>query len=240
MKKVITLSLLTMLMASATASATSINLRHEFIPEKDDLNSRHRDRMTIAHTFNNGIGISGELKWGYAEDDLDLSQLRSVGQEAIISYNYKLTKSLTIQPAYGLDAGDTSVTHKLNLKGTQKLTDNWKIAARYRYGYKNVSLAHTDNSHYHQINLTSGYKVGDFGLGIDFEFKLEQEKSTGYKGHNDYLNLVNFTADYQGFESGWIPFIELGMVAQNTDKDTPAPGKDEYVARYRVGMKYNF
>lgn len=238
MKKLLLVPMVAIAFTSMAASATTMNLRHEFIPEKDDLNSRHRDRMVLAHTFENGIGVSGELKWGYAGDDLNLGELRSVGQEAIVSYNYKVTDSLTLQPAYGLDAGDAQVTHKLNLRATQQLTDDWKVALRYRYGYKNVSIPNTSNSHYSQLNLTSGYNIGDFGLGIDIEYKLEQSESSGYKGDNNYLNLVNFSAEYKGFESGWRPFVEFAMATQNTDKTKE--GKDEYVPRYRVGLKYSF
>lgn len=75
-------------------------------------------------------------------------------------------------------------------------------------------------------------------MGIDFEYKFEQSDSSGYDGDNNYLNLVNLTAEYKGFESGWRPFIEFGMVSQNTD--LAADGKDEYVPRYRAGLKYNF
>lgn len=238
MKKLLLVPMVAIALTSLGASAASINLRHEFIPEEGDMASRHRDRMTLAHTFENGIGISGEMKWGYAGDDVNFGEIKSVGHEAKVSYNYKATDSFTLQPAYALDSNDSAVTHKLDLKGTQKLTDEWNVALRYRYGYKNVSAPSTDNSHYNQLNLTSGYNIGNFGLGIDFEYKFEQSDSSGYDGDNNYLNLVNLTAEYKGFESGWRPFIEFGMVAQNTDVNDA--GKDEYVARYRAGLKYNF
>lgn len=238
MKRLLLLPIMSIALTSVSASAASINLRHEFIPEKDNLASRHRERMILAHTFKNGIGISGEMKWGYDGDDLNLGEIKSVGHEAKVSYNHKMTNSFILQPAYILDSNSSSVTHKLDLKGTQKLTRNWNAALRYRYGYKNISAPNKANSHYNQLNLTSSYNLGDVGLGIDFEYRFEPSISNGYDGNNNYLNLVNFMAEYKGFESGWTPFIELGMVSQNTDRKNA--GKDDYVARYRVGLKYHF
>ncbi|MFV0574474.1 MAG: oligogalacturonate-specific porin KdgM family protein [Vibrio sp.] len=256
MKKVLTLSVLALAVISTTASAMSINLRHEYMDSDGDQGSRNRDRMTLAHTFANGIGISGEIKWQQepnsdGDEDFGFGHLKSAGHETVVSYNYKVTDKFTLQPAYGLDDNDSATTHKLNLKGTYKFTDKWNVALRYRYGYKNNADYGAANSHYHQINLTSGYVVGQFGLGIDFEWKIDQEASSGYKGDESYLNLVNFTADYRGFESGWIPFIELGYVSQNTEKYLDAAGKshedgrtkeglDTYNMRYRFGVKYNF
>lgn len=236
MKKILTTAILLGLTATAV-NATTLNLRHEYIASEGDMDARHRDRLAISHGFDNGIGLSAEVKWGYGDDSFDLSKLKDVGHETKVSYNYKVTDSFTLQPAYAIDASSSAATHKFDLRGTQKITSDWNMALRYRYGYKNESKS-SDSSHYNQLNLTSGYKMGDFGFGIDIEGKFEQSDSKGCKGDNNYLNLVNFSGEYSGFEHGWRPFGELGMVAQNTDD--ARDGKDSYEPRFRVGVKYSF
>ncbi len=242
MKKVLTSAILLALTATA-ANAASLNVRHEFVPEAGDMKSAHKDRLLLDHRFANGIGISAEVKWGYNSDGLDFDNMKSSGHETKVSYNYKLTDTFTLQPAYALDSSSTAITHKLDLKATQKLSDDWSVDLRYRYGYKNNASTSVD-SHYNQLNLTSGYKMGDFKYGLDIEYKFDQSAEAGYKGDNQYLSLVNLSAEYSGFESGWRPFGEFGMVAQDTDTSNNVGSsykpKDSYEPRFRVGVKYSF
>ncbi|MGF1885276.1 oligogalacturonate-specific porin KdgM family protein [Photobacterium profundum] len=58
--KLLTSSLLLALMSTA-ASATSINLRHEYMPDREG--DQHRDRITVSHRFDNGM--PGEWYIGY-------------------------------------------------------------------------------------------------------------------------------------------------------------------------------
>lgn len=236
MKKILTTAILLGLSATAV-NATTLNLRHEYVSSEGDLKSYHRDRLLLDHRFQNGVGVSAEVKWGYDSEDFDITKMKNAGHETKVSYNHKLSDSFTLQLAYAIDAGSSSATHKFDLRGTQKISDDWNVALRYRYGYKNESKS-SDSSHYNQLNLTSGYRINDVRLGIDIEGKFEQSNSKGYKGDNNYLSLVNFSGEYTGFEHGWRPFGEFGMVAQNTDKSVD--GKDSYEPRFRVGVKYSF
>ncbi len=236
MKRVLTSAILLALTAT-TAHAASINYRHEFVDAKGEAESQHKDRLVISDRFDNGIGLSAEIKWENPKGEgFGLDKLSNAGHEMKISYNYKITDTFTLQPAYALDSGSGKATHKFDLKGTQKLTDDWDIGLRYRYGDAN-SVAGAD-SHYSQLNLTSGYKMGDFAFGADLEYKLMQSAHPGYEGDNNYLAVANFTAAYSGLESGWVPFIELGMVS--VDADSNVEGADDYRMRYRAGVKYSF
>ncbi|MDW6093817.1 oligogalacturonate-specific porin KdgM family protein [Vibrio rhizosphaerae] len=234
--KLIISALLLGLTASA-AHATSLNVRHEFIPEEGEKAARHRDRLAISHVFENGIGISEEVKWGYEKDTVNFGEMKSAGHETKIGYNYTINQDFKIQPAYALDSSSSAIVHKFDLKGVYKISDSWNASLRYRYGMK-VPSNDSPNSHYSQINFVTAYKFDQYQVGVDFEGKFEQSVSSGYNGDNNYLNLVNFFAEYQGWDSGWRPFVEFGLTSQETTKSTA--GKDQYVPRYRVGLKYNF
>jgi len=225
-------------LTATTANATTLNLRHEYQDGKDNAKSQHKDRLLIDHRFDNGIGLCAEVKWANPKGEgFDIGEMHDAGHEVVVSYNYKVTDNFTLQPAYGADSNTNGITHKYNLKGTQKITDNWNVALRYRYGDVNKKTGAGEDTHYSQFNLTSGYKAGDFKFGLDVEYKIVQSASSGYKGDENYLNLVNVSAEYSGLESGWRPFAEFAMVAVDA---TDQEGKDAYAPRYRVGLKYSF
>ncbi|MBM7037193.1 oligogalacturonate-specific porin KdgM family protein [Vibrio ulleungensis] len=232
MNKLSKVSIAVATMIAATAvSATSINLRHEYNTTGGDY--KNRDRITVAHRFDNGIGFSVEAKWKHKDGGF-LTDMVSNGHEVGMSYNYKIGESFTLQPAYAADssADGTAVTHKYNLRGIQQITDNWDASLRYRYGDKRAPEG--DNSNYHQLNFVTSYKLGWGKVGMDLEYKDLEEG--GYKDKaSDHL--VNFFGEYNGFESGWIPFAEVGVVTWDKNNDGT---KETHGMRYRVGVKYNF
>ncbi|MGB5121964.1 MAG: oligogalacturonate-specific porin KdgM family protein, partial [Vibrio fluvialis] len=116
--KIITSAILIGLTATA-AQATSLNLRHEFQDGKGKAESQHKDRLLLDHRFENGIGLSAEVKWANPKGEgFDLGELHDAGHEVVVSYNYKVTDTFTLQPAYGADSNTNGITHKFNLKGT--------------------------------------------------------------------------------------------------------------------------
>ncbi len=220
------------LLATTAVSATSINLRHEYNTTSD---AKHRDRITVAHRFDNGIGFSVEAKWKH--EDKFLADMVSNGHEVGISYNYALTDTFTLQPAYAADASadGNTLTHKYNIRGIQKVTDNWTSSLRYRYGDRRAPEG--ENSSYHQINFVNDYAFDWGKMGVDLEYK-DLGDDGGYKNEGSD-HLVNFFGEYSGFESGWIPFAEVGVVTYNKNGNSD-DGNETHGMRYRVGVKYNF
>lgn len=240
MKKVLTSAIL-LALTSTAVNAMSLNVRHEFMDSKGNSDYQHKDRLVLDHRFANGIGLSAEVKWQNPKGEaFGLEKLSSAGHETKISYNYKVTDTFTLQPAYAIDAGnDEGATHKFDITGSQKLTNDWNIGLRYRYGDSNK--VDGKDTHYNQFNLTSGYTVDTFKFGLDIEYKLDQSSAKGFEGDSNYLNLVSVSSEYTGFESGWRPFAEFAMVAVDSETDAGSnTGKDAYAPRYRVGLKYSF
>lgn len=228
--KLLTLSIL-FAVTSTAASAASINLRHEYMPDRDG--DKHRDRITVSHRFDNGIGFSVEAKWRH-DDDQFMSGMKSGGHEVGVSYNYQLTENWTLQPSYAADASSSSTTHKYNLRAITKLTDNWGANVRYRYG--DQRRVNGDNSSYHQWNVVTDYRLSWGKVGVDLEYKDLESGAGGWKD-KDRDHLVNFFAEYSQLSSGWVPFVEVGALTFDKDKDGY---KDDYAMRYRFGVKYSF
>ncbi len=131
MKKTLITSALLLAVGSTAASAsTSINFRHEFMPEREG--DKHRDRVLVSHRAQNGLGMSMETKWNWngINDNRFISEVGVAEVELGVNYNFKLTDNFTLQPAYALDMGESKRTHKFNLRGMTKLTDNWGTSLR--------------------------------------------------------------------------------------------------------------
>ena len=222
------------LLATTAVSATTINLRHEYI-DRDDADYSHADRISVSHRFSNGIGFSAEAKWRYQDNDKQKGLINN-GHEVGVSYNHKLNDTFTLQPSYAADASNNAnqVTHKFNIRGIAKITDEWTTSLRYRYGYQAKANRADSNGHYHQYNLVSSYNLGWSSFGVDLEYKDLQSGGWKNKGSD---HLVNFFGEYKGLESGWVPFAELGVI---TTKDDGSAYKEDYTLRYRVGVKYSF
>ncbi|WGW01396.1 oligogalacturonate-specific porin KdgM family protein [Vibrio sp. YMD68] len=231
MKVKLLISSLLLALTSASASAASINLRHEYMPDRDG--DQHRDRITVSHRFANGIGFSVEAKWKH-DDDNFLGGLKSGGHEVGVSYNYKINDTFTLQPSYAADVSSTSATHKYNIRAIAKITDNWGANVRYRYG--DQRRVNSDNSSYHQINVVTDYRLSWGKVGVDLEYKDLESGQGGWKD-KDQDHLVNFFGEYSLLESGWVPFAEIGFVT-NDKNDNGV--KDDHSIRYRVGVKYSF
>lgn len=218
---------------SGMASATSLNYRHEY--NKDSHNSK--DRFRIDHRFKNGVGIYVEAKWKHFKSST-IDDNASNGHEAGVSYNWKYTDKFTIQPAFILDSGSDAVTYKSQVKGSYKFTERFTSAFRYRYGLKVYEDSDDGGDEpYHQFNWTGSYKFSWGKLGYDFEFKKYPDHVESHWKKGDTDHLINITGEYDNFESGWIPFGEIGMVTG----DSGGKGyHDEHQLRLRAGVKYNF
>ena len=234
--KNLTLGISTLLFCTA-ANATYIDYRHEWLGDEH----RHEDRVKIGHSMQNGTYFSLEGKWrsrdgGFGEN------LSSKGNEVEVGYKYKATKDFVLTPSFALDSGDKDTAYKFSVKAAYNLTDVFNIGTRLRYGvrhYDNSNKPKKDNQHYWQSNFYLGYKLQDFSLSYDFEYKFDTDYPA-YKGkEKDYAHNLNVS--WVGNKT-WVPYVELGYVSYD-DGSYVKNGqtyRDAWQWRYRVGIAYNF
>lgn len=241
MKKVLTLSLLALAVTSTAASATSINIRHEWKPEYGDKNdSAHADRIAVSHRFKNGVGFEVEAKWKSNNEDA-YGDLSGNGQQANISYRWKINDTFSLTPQFKLESGNDKIGYQSNLTLGYKATDNISTSIRYRYHYENFkSSAGKPNSHYNRITLAAGYNgVQDWKFGLSTDYTIKQEGQEVWDGEKYGFSEINGKITYTGIGGGWAPFVEIGV----TPADKNAAGdndKDDWRPRYRVGLVYSY
>lgn len=218
---------------SEMASATSLDYRHEY-----NTHSHHsKDRFRIDHRFDNHVGVYIEAKWKHYENS-SFDDDASDGHETGVSYYWQYTDRISLLPEFVLDSTEDSVTYKSQVTTSYRLTDHFTTDFRYRYGLKVYDDDSHGDEHYHQFNWTGNYQFSWGKLGYDFEFQKYSDhvENRWKRGSTDHL--INLTGEYDNFESGWIPYWEIGMVTgkSHDDKDY----NDEHQLRLRLGVKYNF
>ncbi|WP_256611390.1 oligogalacturonate-specific porin KdgM family protein [Vibrio ostreae] len=201
----------------------------------------HKDRVAVSHRFANGVGFEVEAKWASNNKDGELNQdpfseFAGNGQQANISYRYKLTDSLSLTPQYKWESSDGKWGNQFNLKLDYKVNDEWGVSFRHRYHYETKPNV-DKSSHYNRWTFGAGYKgIEHWSLGASMDYTWKQEGQIVYKDDSDGISEVNFTFEYQGLESGWRPFGEIGVTPSRKDDDEV----DSYRPRFRAGVKYSF
>lgn len=241
MKKLLLIPMVAIALTSMGASATTINIRHEWKPEFGDKNkSAHADRIAVSHRFKNGIGFEVEAKWKSNNEDA-YGDMSGNGNQANISYRWAINDTFSLTPQFKLESNDDKMGYQGNLTLGYKVTDDFSSSIRYRYHYENYkSDIDKANTHYNRITLAAGYSgVEDFKFGFSADYTIKQEGQEVWDGEKYGFSELNATAEYTGLNNGWAPFIEIGV----TPADKTSHGDDDYDdwrPRYRVGMKYSF
>jgi len=241
-KKTLTLRLLVCLLStaaagSALADSASINYRHQFL----DDDRMHSDRVKLSYRMDNGLGFEGELKYRTAGDrkDVAFDNTVSSGHELTTSYQYKYSAMSTWQPAIQLDSNENGTTYKFGLKYTRKLSDQFYVAARYRFDALKLNRDRIDEDVPDRGSDNRNTQRYEGWLGYTPAGKLSYEYQYIYFD-TDYIRYDNKKSDYEQnlavkykLDKYWAPFIEIGDIKVSATDD-------DRQLRFRIGVQYNF
>ncbi|ACT07022.1 Oligogalacturonate-specific porin [Dickeya chrysanthemi Ech1591] len=235
------LTLMVASVVSMSSMAVTFDYRHEM---KDTQNADHRDRLLISHRFENGFGLSSEVKWRQSGRDntpnKPYNEQVSNGTEVTASYLYKFDKMFSVEAGFNLVSNSTSNEYRPYLKGGVNFTDDIYYTLRYRPAYKRFSdnINRTDPTTMKGYTITSvlGYK---FLNNFTVEYELEYVKNTkagdfGYIYDNDNDNFTHDVKLAYKIDKNWTPYVQVANV------EGPSKTTDERQTRYRVGVQYNF
>ena len=93
------LALATLCAAAFSASAVTVDLRHEFI-DGGKTDKTNADRVSVSHRFANGFGFSVEAKWKSGGDNTSqpYSDFVGNGHEETISWQWKANQNFSVTP----------------------------------------------------------------------------------------------------------------------------------------------
>jgi len=215
-------------LASASAGAVTIDLRHEYT----DDSKAQKDRVLISHRFANGFGFSVEAKTksGGEHSDKAFNDIVDNGDEYVLSYQFNAAPEITIQPGFALETSSSKAIYKPYIRGQYSFENGFYIAARYRYEYTRETGYGKEDDHTNRGDLWLGYKVQKWTIEGNYLYKKSDNYFRYNDGKDDYeLDLkVAYAID-----KNWKPYAQIGNVSvHSTD--------DDRQTRFRVGVQYTF
>lgn len=225
--------LMTLSTIACSVSATTLDYRHEYTQHSHE----NADRVQFSNTFANHVSVSAETKWASKNTDSNdvgmYDNLVAKGSIFEVGYKWDWNSQNTFAPSVALDSTSELTDYQFNLKNTYKITKEFYVAGRYRYGSVQYDRnKNTDNRHYHR---------GDFYIGYNFPY-AKIEYNLTYK----WLSYNNLFGDKKYYEhnvvvqvpidKSWTPFMELGYMPYKDNTKYP----EDWEIRYRLGVKYNF
>ncbi|TCV94376.1 oligogalacturonate-specific porin KdgM family protein [Biostraticola tofi] len=211
----------------ANAGAVSVDLRHEYT----DDSRANKDRVLVAHRFDNGFGFSVEAKAKSGGDDEQkpFNDMVDNGSEYDINYQYKLTPEVNLQPGLAFETSSSKAIYKPYLRAQYTFDSGIYVAARYRYEYTRDTTTGAEDEHVNRGEAWLGYRWDKWRAELNYIYKK-----------SDLVKFDNKKEDYEydgklqySINKNWAPYIAVGNVSVR--KTT-----DERQTRYRVGVQYSF
>lgn len=224
---------------SMNALAVSIDYRHEV---QDRAENSHKDRLLISHRFDNGFGLSSEVKWRTGESDASSDKVYhenvSNGFEVTPSYLYKFNSVFSLEGGLNLVSDSNYTNYRPYVKAQVNIVKDLNGSFRYRPFYKryssNINTGKETSEDGYTLTAALSYRFLEH-WGVDYE--LEYNKTnTDYFAPVADNNSYEWTHDVKlsySIDKNWKPYIAVGNVAGS--KYT-----DERQTRYRVGVTYSF
>lgn len=225
-------------LVSMSSMAVTFDYRHEM---QDTKSADHKDRLLISHRFENGFGLSSEVKWKQSSKDSTpnkpYNEQVSNGTEVTASYLYKFDKMFNVEAGFNLVSDSSSNTYRPYIKGGVNFTDNLYYTLRYRPFYQRISdkIGSSSDTNLKGYTITSvlGYR---FLNNFTVEYELEYNKNTRAGAFRFDSDTDNFTHDVKlayKIDKNWTPYVQVANIEGSSITD-------ERQTRYRVGVQYNF
>ncbi|MEI7377016.1 oligogalacturonate-specific porin KdgM family protein [Dickeya chrysanthemi] len=235
------LTLMVASVVSMSSMAVTFDYRHEM---KDTPKAEHKDRLLISHRFENGFGLSSEVKWGQSSSDKTpnkpYNEQVSNGTEVTASYLYKFDKMFNVETGFNLVTDSSTNNYRPYIKGGVNFTDDIYYTLRYRPFYKRYSgstnaPAEFTNMKGYTITSVLGYKfLNNFTVEYELEYNKQTKAGTSaYLYDNDNDNLTHDVKLAYKIDKNWTPYVQVANVEYNGTSD-------DRQTRYRVGVQYNF
>lgn len=218
-----------LILCSASLQATTLDYRHEYA----DTTRINKDRIAVIDTLPNGISfyVDASVKSGGVDSEQDkfLSDLATNAIELGISYNYKLTNNIVLQPGFIFESGTDTSIYKPYLRMQYNFNSGFYIAERYRYDYARKTAYETQDEKTNRFDTFLGYS-NDL---LKVEYNFTWMDSDQIKFNNRKTNYEHSVAFMWKLNKSFTPYVEVANVGVNKISD-------DRQTRYRVGLQYHF
>lgn len=223
------LCIATLMSCASSLQAATIDFRHEYA----DSTRINKDRLAIIETLPGGVSlyVDASVKSGGVNNEQDkfLSDLVSNAIELGVSYNYKLTNNIVLQPGLIFESGTDTSIYKPYLRMQYNFDSGIYIAERYRFDYARKTTDNIDDEKTNRFDTFFGYS-NDL---LKTEYNFTWMDSDQIKFNNTKTNYEHNVALLWKLNKSFTPYVEVGNVAVNKISD-------DRQTRYRIGLQYHF
>ncbi|HDX8330615.1 TPA: porin [Raoultella ornithinolytica CD1_MRS_4] len=226
------LALATLCAAAFSASAVTVDLRHEFI-DGGKTDKTNADRVSVSHRFANGFGFSVEAKWKSGGDNTSqpYSDFVGNGHEETISWQWKANQNFSVTPGFNIESNDSRLIYKPNLRVQYSFDNGFYVAARYRYDYTRYpASAGKEDDKVNRGDAWAGFVMGNWRTELNYVYARSSE-GVNRNDNKPYSQEYNVKLAYK-LDKNWAPYGEVGNVGVNDRSDRQT--------RFRVGVAYSF
>lgn len=211
-----------------SAGAVTLDYRHEFT----DDDKTNKDRFLITHRFDNGFGFGLEAMWknGGNHESKPFNNMVDSGTESTVSYQYKITDNLNVQPNFVMQSGNTHTGYKPGLYASYKLTDNMAVALRYRWEYIRYTGPTVEDDKVNRADLWLSYKLDKWFFEYNYFYIHSSSRLRYDNKKGDYEHSVKLQYN---IDKNWGPYVAILNKSVRSDSKERQTG-------FRVGFQYKF
>ncbi|WP_153448845.1 oligogalacturonate-specific porin KdgM family protein [Vibrio algicola] len=236
LKKVVLITSAVLLASTAvTATAASLDYRHEY----KFGNNQNADRIKIGGSTKTETGqhnYSVEMKFSGKEGNYGYNDMERGDSEFLYSYKYNIDEHWYVEPGMPITFGDESVTYKPQVRVGYKFDNGIVTKLRYRHEFRDYTESKNNGDTYQKSKITYNLdytwnNMIQLGFEANYEiahegddWKLWDDSNKGY----DYDLKIGYKND-----SNWRPYVQFGNVGVSSKTD-------QRQLRSRVGITYSF
>lgn len=212
-------------LVSGSASAASLDLRHEYKWES----ARQAARIRIGGSIGKH-SLSAELKFAGATDEA-VESLQRDDSELGYEYQYEINTQLRLQPGMLITWGNGRAIFKPQIRIQYKLKSGIVTKLRYRHEIF-VYTENTDPVQRSKITGNLDYNWNAFQIGFEANYLKGLDDQVLYDGGDTSWDY-NFKIGYKKDNWKWRPYVEIGNVPVSSVTA-------DRQLRTRVGVTYYF
>ncbi|WP_447527977.1 oligogalacturonate-specific porin KdgM family protein [Vreelandella sp. TE19] len=177
-------ALSTLLCSDVYASSTTISTKYE---QTFRDNQDYKVKFGVGHVFDNDIGIAFEHQRRWRDE---VSGRPELAENLFgLGYTYTLdeAKRWSIQPKIEYKFNPGSETMRPMVRLNYRLSDDWRVGARYRYEYQTFSEGNGPRSRVNRVDGYIGYALTDqIGLAWNTSYAyVLGDNGSMYTGNRD-------------------------------------------------------
>lgn len=215
---------------SFTAQATSLYAKHGF----SDVSRTQVETVGIEQNFQNGVGISAELKYTPKESEDGRSgkafrHLRNSKKELAADYKFSVLPAVYLDPTLTVSFSDDKTVWKPALGASWNYNNRISLLTHYRYEVTQYDDNKKPDKHTHRVYIGAKYKFSPFTLSYKY-----------YRYFSDQTIFARRETDYKHSTELKVTLLKNWQYSLEINNESVSKRSDRRQTVWTNGIKYSF